>query len=57
MAIALSVISRESSLQESEAITLSWQGSQLIVTEGLGHNRILRDEQVIQQAVKFIKEA
>ena len=50
MAIALSVISRESSLQESEAITLSWQGSQLIVTEGLGHNRILRVSERIKRS-------
>ena len=32
------------SLQESEAIADAWQGSQLIVTEGLGHKRILRDK-------------
>ncbi len=47
---------RESSLSGSEAISKAWQGSQLIVTEGLGHQRILRDKQVIQQTVNFIKE-
>lgn len=47
---------RDCSLQESQAIAESWQDSQLIVTEGLGHNRILRDEQVIQHTVNFIKD-
>ncbi|VEP11605.1 putative hydrolase or acyltransferase of alpha/beta superfamily [Hyella patelloides LEGE 07179] len=47
---------RDCSLRESEAISQAWQNSQLIVTEGLGHNRILRDEQVVQQTVNFIKE-
>ncbi|MDJ0568985.1 MAG: alpha/beta hydrolase [Pleurocapsa sp. MO_192.B19] len=47
---------RQTPLQESEAIAISWQDSQLIVTEGLGHQRILRDKQVIQQTVNFIKE-
>ncbi len=47
---------RDCSLNESEAITQAWRDSQLIVTEGLGHNRILRDEQVIQQTVNFIQE-
>ena len=47
---------RESSLQESEAIADAWQNSQLIVTEGLGHKRILRDPQVIEQTVQFIRD-
>ena len=41
-------------LQESEAISHFWQGSRLIITEGLGHKRILRDKQVIQKTVEFI---
>lgn len=45
---------RDSSLNESKAIASAWKGSQLIVTEGLGHNRILRDEQVVQQTIDFI---
>ena len=45
---------REVSYQESLAIARSWSNSQLVVTSGLGHKRILRDEQVIQQAVNFI---
>ena len=47
---------RDCSLNESKAIASAWNGSQLIVTEGLGHNRILRDERVIQKTVNFIQE-
>lgn len=46
----------ESLLSGSEAIAQVWKDSQLIVTEGLGHQMILRDKRVIQQTVKFIKE-
>ena len=47
---------RESSLQESMAIADAWRGSQLVVTEGLGHKRILRDPQIIEQIVQFIRD-
>ena len=47
---------RESSLPESEAIAEAWRDSRLIVTEGLGHKRILRDRQVIEQIVQFIQD-
>ena len=47
---------RESSLEESKAIADAWQGSQLVVTEGLGHKRILRDPQVIEQTVNFLAD-
>ena len=33
----------------------AWQGAQLIYTEGLGHNRILRDAAVIARAVEFLQ--
>lgn len=42
--------------EESIAIARAWYGAQLIQTSGLGHQRILRDEQVIRQTVNFIKE-
>ncbi|MGB6297587.1 MAG: alpha/beta fold hydrolase [Rivularia sp. (in: cyanobacteria)] len=45
---------REIPLEESIAINKSWLDSQLITTSRLGHRRILRNEEVIQQAVKFI---
>lgn len=47
---------RDFVLQESEAIAHAWQGSQLIITKGLGHKRILRDKQVIQKTVDFIRD-
>jgi pimeloyl-ACP methyl ester carboxylesterase len=48
---------REVAFTESEAIARIWDGAKLIKTEGLGHRRILRDEQVIQQAVDFISNS
>jgi hypothetical protein len=41
--------------QESQAIAQVWSGAELILTAGLGHERILQDQQVIQQAIAFIK--
>jgi pimeloyl-ACP methyl ester carboxylesterase len=32
----------------------SWQGAQLTTTEGLGHQRILRDDAVVRQVVAFV---
>lgn len=34
-----------------------WNGSQLLLTEGLGHRRILRDEETIANILQFIGEA
>ena len=39
---------------DAEAIAASWPASRLYVTEGLGHQRILRDPGVIAMAVSFI---
>jgi pimeloyl-ACP methyl ester carboxylesterase len=39
----------------SEVIARAWPGSRLVLTEGLGHRRILQDEQVIAQAVVFLQ--
>lgn len=36
------------------ALSEAWQGSRLVVTEGLGHGRIIRDVGVIQQVVGFL---
>jgi pimeloyl-ACP methyl ester carboxylesterase len=40
---------------ESEAIAQAWSGSNLVLTSGLGHNRILQNASVIDRAVAFIK--
>jgi pimeloyl-ACP methyl ester carboxylesterase len=36
------------------ALARAWKGARLRATEGLGHNRILRDPEVVQDAVDFI---
>ena len=35
----------------------AWPSSRLVATEGLGHDRILRDPEVVAQAVAFLSEA
>lgn len=39
---------------ESHAIVASWPASRLLVTSGLGHRRILRDDSVTRAAAEFI---
>jgi pimeloyl-ACP methyl ester carboxylesterase len=34
----------------------AWPGARLVTTQGLGHRRILRDPEVISQAVAFVSE-
>lgn len=38
-------------------VASAWPSARLLVTEGLGHRRILRDAAVIEQAVTFLREA
>ncbi|HEU5352883.1 MAG TPA: alpha/beta hydrolase [Actinocrinis sp.] len=38
-----------------KAIAAAWQGAELLGTNGLGHNRILRDPEVIRSAVEFVQ--
>lgn len=40
--------------REGEKIAQHWKGSHLVRTKGLGHNRILKDPDVISLAVNFI---
>ena len=39
------------------ALAGSWRGSRMIETAGLGHNRLLRDETVIEAVVAFVAAA
>lgn len=39
---------------DGRALSEAWQGSRLVVTEGLGHGRIIRDSAVIQQVIAFL---
>ena len=41
-------------LAESETIVRAWPSSRLVVTNGLGHRRILRDEAVTRAAAAFL---
>ncbi|QDQ24974.1 lysophospholipase [Chitinimonas arctica] len=34
----------------------AWQGARLLLTEGLGHRRILRDAAVVREAVAFLRK-
>ena len=40
--------------KDGAAIAAAWPGARLVTTAGLGHRRILRDEQVVSQAVSFV---
>jgi pimeloyl-ACP methyl ester carboxylesterase len=45
------------SWQEGEALARAWPGAQFQRTHGLGHRRVLRDPEVIAQAVRFVAAA
>ena len=49
-------IDREVPLAHGEAYATAWPDARLIRTSGLGHRRILRDPQVIAEAVAFLGE-
>jgi pimeloyl-ACP methyl ester carboxylesterase len=44
----------EISWHSSEKIAQAWPGAQLIKTQGLGHRRIVRDQQVIEHIIDFL---
>lgn len=39
---------------DGEAIAAAWPGAQLVITEGLGHRRIVHDPSVVSRAVAFL---
>jgi pimeloyl-ACP methyl ester carboxylesterase len=43
-------------MSDGAAIAAAWPGGRLLETAGLGHNRVLRDPEVIAQAVAFVAE-
>jgi len=47
---------RESPIQHAEAGIKLYPTAQLLRTKGLGHNRILRDQQVIETCLSFMKK-
>lgn len=48
------VTDREVPIGEGRALAAAWPEARLVETDGLGHNRILRDPAVVEQAVAFI---
>jgi len=47
---------REVSTRHGERLATTWPNAQLVLTEGLGHRRILRDDAVIARVVEFVRE-
>ena len=47
---------REVSVRHGDRLAATWPQAQLVLTEELGHRRILRDDAVIARAVGFIRE-
>ena len=45
---------RDVPLADGRSLAASWPGAQLMITEGLGHRRILRDAGVIGAGVQFL---
>jgi pimeloyl-ACP methyl ester carboxylesterase len=45
---------REIEVESGLGLVSLWRGSRLEVTSGLGHRRILRDEEVVSRAVSFL---
>jgi pimeloyl-ACP methyl ester carboxylesterase len=41
---------------DGEAIAAAWPGARLVITEGLGHRRIVHDPSVVSRAVAFLSE-
>lgn len=47
---------RETGLASAERYAASWPGAELVVTEGLGHNRLLGDSQVHERLLQFVRK-
>ena len=46
---------REVPWAHAEAIADAWPGSRLLPADGLGHNRLLRDDRILSAATEFIR--
>jgi pimeloyl-ACP methyl ester carboxylesterase len=46
---------REIGIENGIRLASAWTGSRLEPTQGLGHRRVLRDEEVVSRAVSFLK--
>jgi pimeloyl-ACP methyl ester carboxylesterase len=45
----------EVAVRHADRLAAAWPGAQLVITEGLGHRRILRDPDVIAETVAFVR--
>ncbi|GIG22594.1 hypothetical protein Cch01nite_33180 [Cellulomonas chitinilytica] len=45
---------KEADHEDGPRIARSWPGAELVVSDGLGHRRILRDEETIKRVVAFV---
>jgi hypothetical protein len=45
---------REVGFASGEALARAWRGARLVRTRGLGHRGVLRDAEVVRDAVDFI---
>jgi len=45
---------RDVPFDEGAAIADAWRGARLVATSGLGHRRVLRDREVVAEAVAFV---
>ena len=48
---------REVPFHDAERLAARWPGATLLATSGLGHRRVLRDDEVIRRAVAFVLSA
>ena len=45
------------SIEDSRLLVSSWPSTRLHVTAGLGHKRVLRDEDVVRRAIAFLEDS
>jgi pimeloyl-ACP methyl ester carboxylesterase len=48
---------RSTPVTDGAAIAAAWPGTRLLLTDGLGHNRLLRDPGVVAEVVDFVAPA
>lgn len=46
---------KEVPFEEGEAVASAWKGAEFLVTEGLGHRRIMFAPEVVEQVVRFLR--
>jgi pimeloyl-ACP methyl ester carboxylesterase len=41
-------------VEEGKQIAATWPGAELVLTDGLGHRGVLRDQTLVHRAVTFV---